>query len=304
VHFEPANGDYKSNIEYCSKQVGDGNARWNENPPHGWLGKTGRMRDTTIRLYGSPATTGIGSATFSWELLAERVAAGATLEDIDNEWPGKAIQHRAKIKEAIADRDIRMQQKGHYRNLWVEIRWGDTGTGKTHPIGRNWGKVLYKAHPEGKWWDHLESFHRVILLDEFRWQKWDMQTLNEICDIETLKLEYKGGSVMANWEIVYICANTDPHEWWPDAREKTKFNESTGMVEVLPDADQHPEFRTRKAFFRRVNKIKHFTGEALRCNRRQAPKPVPTEATRVGAVPDWLPDHLIPSDDEGELDVP
>jgi len=80
--------------------------------------------------------------------------------------------------------------------------------------------------------------NETILFDEFRAEDWPITDMNSYCDKWPCELNCRFFNKNAYWTRVYICANRNPEEWWPN----------DGML-------------LREAFFRRITAIYEVTNK-------------------------------------------
>lgn len=131
----------------------------------------------------------------------------------------------------------------------------------------------------GLWWDGY-SGQKVVLIEEFRGQV-QLQKMLQVLDKYPLRLEIKGGSVPARYELVIVTSNTRPEDWYPDNPQK-------------PGATREPE---RKALARRLGVG---TPMYIEADTRQVLQTQLAIALRmVGVIPPlpqpWLPAPLMPA---------
>lgn len=173
------------------------------------------------------------------EEISEIIVRGNTneyLSIVDNFGPTFIRYHRG-IQALFHARQSR-QCRNHFRNVTVEIIWGDPGVGKTRGCyeTEGYGNLfrIFQYNPE--WWDGY-SGEKAVLLDDFYGQLKLSRLLN-ILDGYPLQLPTKGGSVWAAYEKVYITSNTNPETWYQECFQNQKL---------------------RGAFFRRITSIKEIT---------------------------------------------
>lgn len=252
VHLEMAFASQKDNIEYCSKKEDDGNPKWKVDPPKGWKGKGGRVEETSPMTFGTPCSEGQGSVS-NMDMVTEMVRTGKSLEEIEDAHPRLVLLHRDAIVASInayTDRHI-----PEFRNIYVEIRWGAPGTGKTFGAMGMYRQECYRWRGT-KWWDGYKK-ERVLLIDEFDGNNLAIDECKQICDVYRYHGEVKRSFVQANWRHVIFCSNKHPNDWWKDSKGNS----------LVSDID-------RKAFLDRVNFIKEYTGVSMR-QTRTPPVPEP-----------------------------
>lgn len=119
------------------------------------------------------------------------------------------------------------------RDITVTILWGSSGTGKTHRIRTAYpGTCLIK---DGR--DPFASYNNqdTIFFDEFNYEKWTIQQMNLYLDKWPLELDCRYRNKNAYWTKVFICANSNPYNWWPlehQALREAFWRRCTHIIEV------------------------------------------------------------------------
>lgn len=124
------------------------------------------------------------------------------------------------------------QRTATWRNVAVEIYWGDTRTGKTRKV-MDMGGVFKWTPCDPIWFDGYDG-EKILLIDEFYGQT-RCNVMLELLEGHQCRLPVKGGFTFAEWDRVFITSNTDPKDWYPNV-----------PAEV------------RAAFHARVSKVTHF----------------------------------------------
>lgn len=106
------------------------------------------------------------------------------------------------------------------RNLYVEVRWGPTGTGKTWSAVHENEKCFLWHASEPEWWDGYLG-EQVVVIDEYRHQL-KCHRLLQILDPYECRLPVKCGHTYAAWTKVIITSNLSPDQWYPNVDELTK----------------------------------------------------------------------------------
>ena len=119
-----------------------------------------------------------------------------------------------------------------WRDVVVEIYWGDTRTGKTRKV-MEMGDV-YKWTPSDPIWFDGYDGEKILLIDEFYGQT-RCNVMLELLEGHQCRLPVKGNFTFAEWDKVFITSNTNPKEWYPNVPEEV-----------------------RAAFHARVSKVTHF----------------------------------------------
>lgn len=200
MHLERARGNEKQCKEYCTKEDTRIDGSYGELFPDAYdpdLGQQGARTDLTA--------------------VAELCKQGATLTVIAQTNPETFIKFHAGISALHAA--VRPPQPLE-RELVVFVLWGDTATGKTH-------RVMHAESPDqlyvcpGPGRDPWGAYRQepAILLDEFDWQAWPLQKMNQILDKWPLQLDARYHNLYAAWTRVYICCNDSPTSWYSNATQ-------------------------------------------------------------------------------------
>ena len=120
-------------------------------------------------------------------------------------------------------------------SLQVFYYYGDTGTGKSYNSRINHDKNdVFVVSDYKNPWDNYKG-QPVLILEEYR-SNFFATLLLQILDKYPLELPARYSNNFACWHTVYIVSNIPPQEQYPNIDEATK-----------------------KAFYRRINEIKHFS---------------------------------------------
>lgn len=103
-----------------------------------------------------------------------------------------------------------------WRDVIVEVVYGDTGTGKTKYAMEQSGYKINAS--ELNWWDGYDG-EETICIDEYDNDVPITKMLN-ILDGYQLRLPIKGGFTYANWKRVIITSNYHPNRWHNNAKDK------------------------------------------------------------------------------------
>lgn len=232
IHWEQAMGSCTHNREYCSKLVNKDGSR-------------ARTEEGRVVTWGTPVADGSKKGSILDCVLLLR--DGKTMEQVEELFPGVVTLHREKLETTVMQ--MKMRNLPTFRNVYVEVLWGDPGCGKTHSVYSRWQahEIYKKSASSGKWWPGYRG-QKVLLLDEFYGQM-PIDTALGILDGYHMILETKGGFTFAEWEHVVLTSNCEPSRWYPDAK----------AMQV-------------KAMMDRINVVNHLTGES----KRKKTRPYPT----------------------------
>lgn len=187
MHLEPAKGNEEQNRNYCKK---DG-----QFTEHGTFdadnGKKGRRTDLLT--------------------VAEKIKNGASVKEVAMDHPETFIINHAGIEKLAK---IVKPKPPSQRAVTTTILWGPTATGKTHRVRTSYPGV-YSVRPGKNPWDDYDG-EDAILFDEFRCEDWTIVEMNMYLDKWPCRLNCRYNNKEAAWTKVFICANTNPDNWYPN----------------------------------------------------------------------------------------
>lgn len=258
VHIENAMGDAASNVRYCSKQ------------------ESRAYPDREPFVFGEPSVACVArKKDQGLKSIADALDEGASQTDLIDMFPATMIQYRKQVKGYITEK--RHREMGSDRPVYVEVRWGCTGTGKTQSVFRDdyagtgvatsicakftpplqcWSKPkVFTKRGLAEWFDGYEG-EPVLLLDDFYpTTRTDADFLLSVLDKYYCRVNVKGDTVMAEWRHVVLTCNVSPELWF-------KVN----------DQLQIP-FEKYKAVLNRLHRITFFEGDSHRQDAANVPEP-------------------------------
>jgi len=155
------------------------------------------------------------------------------LADVIEEHPVQFIKYSRGI-EKVANYYLEKATR-EFRNITVDVYWGDTGTGKTRKaVEENPDNYILRNLSKDLWFDGYTG-QSVLIIDEFK--NWITLTyLLALLDGYQCQLPVKGSMTYAQWTKVIITSNLPVDGWYPNI------------------ADEHKE-----ALERRITNKTHFT---------------------------------------------
>lgn len=187
-HIEGAKGNSAQNKAYCSKD--NDYEEWGDLPSQG---KRSDLDD-----------------------VAEMINQGASCVDIAKSFPVQYIKFCKGITQLRY-----LSFPGRTVKTIVYWLYGPTGTGKSHrarDLAMSKGTWYYKD-PTSKWWDGYEQ-QKVVVVDDYRRDFCTFAAMLRLFDEYELKLEFKGGYVSFNSEIVIITTPKSPRDTWESQTEE------------------------------------------------------------------------------------
>lgn len=160
--------------------------------------------------------------------VAKKIKEGGTMSTIADQHPDLLIKYAKGLQTLMR---VSRDPPPTFRGLFVQLFWGETGTGKTR-TAYEFDKDLYAVPTGGRWWDGYD-LQKTILIDDFDPNDWKLSFLLRVLDGYPLQVEFKGGFTWVYYTRVYITSNIDPMSWY--------------------EFDQR-----RDALFRRINEITPF----------------------------------------------
>lgn len=190
-HYEKRHGTRDQAKAYCQKE---------------------ESRVTPVKNFefGNWEAGGQGTRTELKE-IGELVLAGASAHDCLVHDPATFMKFHGGICKAVGLRAQASAPK--WRQVAVDIFWGETGTGKTRrAVEENPNHYILRYAEGATWFDGYDR-NSTLILDEFNGQlKWEM--LLQILDGYQMQLWIKGGSTWAYWDHVVITSNLCPARWY------------------------------------------------------------------------------------------
>nr|WAE42663.1 MAG: replication associated protein [Cressdnaviricota sp.] len=147
-----------------------------------------------------------------------KVAKEHGMKRVAEECPSQFVKYH---KGLDAYRKILRPHRKYGDYVEVHVRWGLTGTGKSHYVHEKYGDSLYVKPPGNKWWDHYDG-EEVVLIDDFDGGI-DYRSFLTWTDKYPAYVETKGGTMRLNARVIYITSNVYYSHWWP--------NETIGPLE-------------------------------------------------------------------------
>lgn len=300
IHVEECRGSFQENYDYVTKSEsrveGVPRLEWGTPKDHA------RLQQQQTRV--SASTSSASTSTSSNDKIKVPAAVvhmlrheNATLRDVEDKYPSFFLCQGRNVKDfhTTCLRDASNAE----RPVYVEVRWGDTGTGKSHSIYHpcpkfpdltHWDQQdVYFKRSLDKWFPCYDpTRHMVLVLDDiYPRSPEDMSNLLTWLDVYTCMVEFKGGNVVAAWRHVVITSNVNPDEWFP----------------LYRGAGARPGDEVRvKAVMDRIKRITHYTGASLRSTAEAVPwkRPVAEPPTAEAILPPQAGDSQVLADGLGE----
>nr|WAE42533.1 MAG: replication associated protein [Cressdnaviricota sp.] len=222
VHLETRRGSAEQAADYCKK-------------------------DEVFEEYGTLSYSCQGRAEALGQAI-KVVSEGGSIKAIAAVTPVAIILYNRGIDRLIKLKETEVPA---WRDVKVEVHWGDSGTGKTRQAMERFPNLYRFRVSEGgpEWWDGYEG-QDVILIDDFA-NDIRLTSLLQTLDGYRLPLWIKGGQTQARWTRALITSNLDPAGWYPTANPRhraalqrrittvTKYEAPAPVVqeEFLPEAE-------------------------------------------------------------------
>jgi len=198
AHISIARGSEKDNREYCTKEesrAGEGAAA--ELPvEHGVYdeeqGKQGARHDL--------------------QELTDMIDTGAAMREVAAKNPTDFVRYCRGLQSYM---DTTRPKPALARDVTCVVLWGPTGTGKTHRVLTENPDVFDVKPGRDPWGSYRQE--REVFFDEFAWGLWPITQMNRYLDKWRCLLDARYNDRYAEWTTVFICSNSNPASWYPDA---------------------------------------------------------------------------------------
>lgn len=192
----------------------------------------GRTQRSELRP-SSDGNNGGGAGVYA--RLLGRISDGASIFDIELEFPGIAFAKRNEVLGAIArhraKRSLKEQQdyyETHGRlptqRAKCQILWGPPGGGKTTimmgralKISKEKNLRIYKCQ-DRQWFQDYQG-EEIIIIQDMTPHRYDHSWLLNLMDGHNVWFPCKGGGVYGDIEYVFIDSNYDPDSWYSVKRD-------------------------------------------------------------------------------------
>lgn len=150
--------------------------------------------------------------------VATLAQQGVPLKTIAETFPTTFIRNHAGIKELI---QITKPLPPLQRQITALVLWGTTGSGKTWRFRQTYPFAYTVGAPGRDPWGMYYG-ERQILFDEFNWRIWPIHQMNLYLDEWRCKLDARYQDKYAEWDVVGICANSNPASWYETEDQMTQ----------------------------------------------------------------------------------
>lgn len=124
----------------------------------------------------------------------------------------ETYSHNLKFCEKYASLLEKENTKG-FRNVDVQVIWGDAGTGKTK-AAHDFDKDIFTVNPSDSFPFDGYDGETSILIDDFYGDGFKYSYFLRVLDGHQLRIPVKGGHRYANWNKIFITSNAPPSEWY------------------------------------------------------------------------------------------
>lgn len=226
AHLSAANGDKESNLKYCTKEEGRKEGPW---------------------IWGTcTEKKGRGKRTDLDDFARAVYEAGEVTEEIEEMFPGHAMQFARQAKAISADRAMRDAKKAQ-KEYWMQVVkdeeegkktegqlqihnklfFGPTAVGKTTMVMKmtmGKGLDLYTKAGWNKWFEGYKK-EKHMLVDEFGTGFCDgkIENFNAMNNIGVNVQEVKGSHVLLHVTHAYFTTNKHPLHIWDEVKESGTY---------------------------------------------------------------------------------
>lgn len=198
AHYEKRAGTHKQAIDYCRKEESRVNGPWT-------LGEWKSEEENR-------AEAGERAKKVNLMDIKAAIDAGATDAELWQSNFGPMMRY----SKAFANYRLALGV-GKRKQPAIMCFWGEPGCGKSsraRDIAAKYGEAFWWNADNGNWFDLYDSNkHKVVVLDEFNGTI-KYTTLLRMLDAYPLQLEYKGGMLAFNPDVIIITSNKPPNQWY------------------------------------------------------------------------------------------
>lgn len=214
-HVEVMRGTVGQSIDYCSKEESrDAEAGF------------------AYEAYGdAPAGAGAGQGNRTdFELVRDHFKGGGDFSAAVEQFPSLAVRYPGGLR--LLQANFQQPRAAQTKVFWF---YGPTGSGKSRLAFSEYPDAYCKM-PGNKWWDGYEQ-QKSVIIDDYRRDLCTFSELLRLFDRYHHRVEFKGGSVEFNSEVIVITSPKNPQETWEGRSE-----EDIGQL------------------MRRIHEVRHFSG--------------------------------------------
>lgn len=206
-HIEERRGTHRQAKDYCSKE--ESRVAFDDG---GYIIEFGKEPNQ--------GRAGIRRMT-DMDNLAKDIEDGASLNDIQENYPGSFLLHENKVVDRFIQNKGRRHLKPDNNNVHIYI--GPSGSGKTTTAWRLYPNAYKGVWPTGgRWWFPNYRGEKVMIFDEFR-ENISYQQMLALLDIHPMSIEYKGGNTQNVSKKIIITSIRDPKEWYKKVQDKSEL---------------------------------------------------------------------------------
>jgi len=224
AHCEVAKGSPAQNLVYCSK---DESATGEHRFQHGDFTKGGQGKRNDL------------------DSVVDRIREGATLEDLNEEFPREIIKFGRGIQYSRS-LFLSKQAPSTFPRT-VIVLWGRSGSGKSlwaRQYAQHHGLSIYSRNltkaSDTQWFDGYDG-ESILLLDDFTDAAVSFRELLIWTDIYKHRVQYKGSMSVGTWSHVIITSNVCPNLWYETLHGAQREPLVRRLDHVL-EAPQAPHF--------------------------------------------------------------
>lgn len=180
----------------------------------------------------------------------DAILSGAIALELYMEYPGLMAKYRNFYKDL---RQLYLKRRDYpgggkrnrRREVDLQIHWGVAGAGKSE-VAAVAGAFGLDLASKG-WFDGYDD-EEVVVIEEFDWQKFDIDVVKQLFDVNPYRLNIKGSGAQSNFKTIYLTSNSDPSGWWPGASEEDReaFMGRVSEVHYYPNKSAHNKRKATK----------------------------------------------------------
>jgi len=140
------------------------------------------------------------------------------------------------------EKALRLYEKPRQINgMKVVIYWGDAGTGKSSIALQNGAcKLAFSGGTDNIFINGYKGETSILIddIDKTQGFRLPCDYLMDLLDIHPFVCNIKGGDMLAQWDTVYITANSPPEKWYPHLNSEPKWKAFMRRFRIIYEVER------------------------------------------------------------------